>query len=303
MKKGQVNILLSTYNGEEYLENLLNSLLQQDYKDFIISIRDDGSVDSTYQILEKFSSYSNVRIIYGKNMGPTNSFFELLKESGGSEYYAFCDQDDYWHETKISRAIDKLLERGEKPLLYGSGLTVVDENLNFIRETRNDKFRPSFENALVENVIPGCTLVINSEARNLIIKELPSDLRMHDWWMYQVVSGVGEVVYDYESRILYRQHGKNTVGSDFNLLDKWKRRISQLKKVNNRLKYIMIHADYLYEIHYDDMNVNSQKELLAFINTKKGFSQKIKYIFIGKTYRMNFLDNIIFKTLFLIRKI
>lgn len=300
MKKRQVNVLLSTYNGEKYIEELLNSLLKQDYDDFIITIRDDGSLDRTRKILEKFNVYSNVKVIYGNNIGPTKSFFELLKICSDSEYYAFCDQDDYWCESKISRAIGKLVNREKKPLLYGSGVTIVDENLNVIRESRNKHFRPSFQNALMENVIPGCTLVINSEARTKILKEIPNDLRMHDWWMYQVISGIGEIVYDYESQILYRQHGQNTVGSDSSGLKKWIRRLNNINKTDKRLRYLMIHAKHLYRIHYDDMHSNNQKELFAFVNIEKGISHRIKYLIKGKAHRMNHLDNIIFKFLILI---
>ena len=110
MKK--VQILMSTYNGEKYVNEQIDSLLQQDHTNLEILIRDDGSKDSTVSILEEYHKENpNIKLIIDKNKGVISSFFELaMKASEEADYFAFCDQDDYWKPQKISRAVN-LLER------------------------------------------------------------------------------------------------------------------------------------------------------------------------------------------------
>ncbi|MGI8547659.1 MAG: glycosyltransferase family 2 protein, partial [Gemmatimonadaceae bacterium] len=75
------------------------------------------------------------------------------------------------------------------------------------------KRAPSFENAVVQNVATGCTIVINPAACKLLVSRLPTAVDMHDWWVYQAIAAVGDVIFDDQPSILYRQHGGNVVGA------------------------------------------------------------------------------------------
>ena len=109
LESEKVQILLSTYNGEKYLEELIISLLDQEYSNLSILIRDDGSVDRTVEILKKYENNNNISIIFGENLGVVDSFFELIKNADAeAEFVAFCDQDDLWEQSKIFRAVNIL---------------------------------------------------------------------------------------------------------------------------------------------------------------------------------------------------
>lgn len=247
---GKVLVLLSTYNGEEYLRDQLESLLHQDYEDMDILIRDDGSTDDTVVTLKEYQFLnSNVQVIEGTNIGLKASFYELLKkgsEREDVEYFAFCDQDDVWDEGKISRAVAALSGQlddqvGEEiyvnapdhemdysePILYCSRTQLTDADLNPIPDrTHSGRVHPAFANALIENIVVGCTMVMNRRMARLAIKYEPEYCIMHDWWFYLVSTALGRVMYDSRSYLLYRQHRGNVMGIDGKKSTELKNRIS-----------------------------------------------------------------------------
>lgn len=303
MKK--VQILLSTYNGESYVEEQINSLINQEYQNINIRIRDDGSKDRTIEILDELiTTNENISLIKGKNVGVIKSFFELLRDSSDSaEYFSFCDQDDFWETDKISRAIS-LLEKEEQtiPLMYCSRTTLVDQDLKVLGYSESPTKEITFANALVQNIATGCTVVINKKAKELIVKEFPNAVVMHDWWSYIVVSAFGKVVFDHESKILYRQHSNNTVGAATSILSKWSKRIRMFLKKGN-LKEISMQALEFERIHGVQLDPIKKQILNRFITSRNRFMQRLNYSIFGEAYRQDFLDNIIFKILIIINKI
>ena len=139
MKK--VLVLLSTYNGEKYLREQLDSVLSQEGVDVSLLIRDDGSKDGTINILKEYSAKLNVDYYEGANRGPSESFHDLLLHAQGYDYYAFCDQDDDWHKDKLRTAVERLEQMNqEAPILYCCNLNVVDENLKYCRICHVEKY-------------------------------------------------------------------------------------------------------------------------------------------------------------------
>ena len=162
-----IQILMSTYNGENYLREQLDSLLNQTYENIKILIRDDGSKDGTIQILKEYSEkYPNkIECIFDENIGVIKSFFELMKKSDEKcNYFAFCDQDDFWLKEKVEKAIEQIKE--EIPFLYCSNTILVDENLKILK-INNEKKEIDLNNILVENCATGCTVVINNKLLKL----------------------------------------------------------------------------------------------------------------------------------------
>ncbi len=197
----------------KYLRELLDSVWAQDYPDVTLSVRDDGSTDGTLALVERsLSDRANVTITAGANLGAGNSFLTLLRTASPSaSYAAFCDQDDVWLPGKLSVAVSAL-EPFDGPTLYCSAVNLVGEDLTYIRVHRRCVKRPSFENALVENIATGCTIVLNRPAIDLLASRVPKDFLMHDAWSYLVVAGCGYVVYDPRPQVLYRLHRSNTIG-------------------------------------------------------------------------------------------
>lgn len=213
----RVNVLLSTYNGSKYIKEQINSVLNQEGIDVLLFVRDDGSTDDTCNILKEYSSYQNVNLYFEKNIGCINSFFRLMdiaKECPQKgEYYAFCDQDDIWLPNKLFEGITAIKElNNNKPCMYCSNLYVVDKDLNYIKMMYNDFIQPNISTCLVENIATGCTIIINNCAVDFLSFKRPHYIIMHDWWIYCICILFGEVYFDKNAYIKYRQHGNNTIG-------------------------------------------------------------------------------------------
>ncbi|MGO3447035.1 MAG: glycosyltransferase [Kluyvera intermedia] len=206
---------MSTYNGDKYLSEQLDSLLLlEGHPD--IYIRDDGSTDKTKNIIKKYQSvHERITLIEGGNIGVVASFIALIQSvpSAKYSYYSFCDQDDFWEVDKVSRAIE-CIKDNNGAAMYCSTLNVVDASLEFKFLSSYPDKSPGLANALVENIVTGCTCVLNDIAFNKIKSYLPVADRivMHDWWFYLVMSSLGSIYFDRQSRIKYRQHGQNVAG-------------------------------------------------------------------------------------------
>lgn len=221
MKK--VTIMMSTYNGEKYIENQIDSIFKQTDVDIKLIIRDDGSTDRTIELIsKKILEYKNIEMYCdGNNIGACNSFLWLLEKSNDidSDYYAFCDQDDIWSPDKLNAAI-VMIEKSEQfnnaiPTLYCSAVTFVDENLNFIANSFINTAQMTFEKSVFDNRAIGCTLVFNKELIQRYIKyfnDYEEYIVMHDWTLVLLAHLIGNVIYDNNSYIFYRQHSDNVVG-------------------------------------------------------------------------------------------
>ncbi|MBS3976029.1 MAG: glycosyltransferase family 2 protein [Syntrophomonadaceae bacterium] len=304
MRTSRVHVLLSTYNGQKYLEELMDSVLQQDYPELAMLIRDDGSTDETLRILEKYSSLKNVQILHGKNIGVVRSFFSLLElSSPDAEYIAFCDQDDVWKKDKVARAVGILDRYSDNvPAMYCSRATLVDENLEILGLSQFYGREPAFGNALVQNIATGCTIIINNAARQLLLKKLPSAAIIHDWWIYLVVSAFGKVYYDVESRILYRQHSANTIGEKSGFLAKWTKRAKRFLKLG-RIPLVTKQANEFNKIYGESLPLDKKIMLDSFINQRSTFMGRLRYAFKGETYRQAKLDDLIFRVLIVLNRI
>lgn len=221
----KIAILLATYNGEKYISEQIESLLNQSFKDFNIFIHDDGSSDKTIEIIESFIKENPTKIfwVHGKPTGgPKQNFFYLLSNVE-AEYYMFCDQDDYWKKDKIQITLDFMkntqLKEKKLPILVFSDLEVVDSSLNIKMGSMNkiQKLNPDkvlVKDLLCQNNITGCTIMINFDLRQLSLKVKDySKIIMHDWWIALVASRYGKIVYCNQKLILYRQHPNNNIGA------------------------------------------------------------------------------------------
>lgn len=227
----QVQILLATYNGGEYIARQLESLLVQTYEDFEILVSDDGSKDDTLQTVRRYAEADQrIRILHderGPHGGARDNFLWLMSQAT-APYISFCDQDDVWLSDKLATELAEVQRLEEEygadvPLLAFSDLAVVDENLevvnpSFMKYAGLDPQRTSLANLLAQNVSPGCVMVVNhalySEACRL--PEDLSSMAMHDWWLMLTAAALGHIGFVDQPTMLYRQHGDNEVGAESN---------------------------------------------------------------------------------------
>lgn len=212
-----VVILLATYNGEKFLREQIDSLFAQTHKNIHIIVRDDGSQDDTVEILANYAAtYPNIfQVMQGPNLGFVGNFLELIAAAPtGAMAYFFCDQDDVWLPEKVASACRLMQNVPQGPVLHFGRLSVVDETLQPLHLSPLVS-RWSLGNALLESQITGCTMALNNEAMALFQSVRPRSDRIvaHDWWAYLVMSALGTLVYDSVPRILYRQHGNNSLGA------------------------------------------------------------------------------------------
>lgn len=239
----KVVVLMSTYNGEKYLREQINSILFQKGVDVLLIVRDDGSSDHTIDILSEYrDSIPNFEYIQGNNCGSTHSFSTLLEYAyhkyDNNVLYSFADQDDVWLENKLWIASQKVDSKSTLPVLYCSNLTCVDKELKYLCNMRRDIVGPYPKySSLVEPIATGCTMVFNSEAAKLYLLKYDKSVRMHDIFMSFIVAFLGEIYYDNKSYILYRQHGKNQIGGGTGLRDEvWGKLKSVLSISNQHLR-------------------------------------------------------------------
>ena len=221
----KVTVLLSSYNGEKYIAEQLQSLVAQQGVTIDILVRDDGSKDSTTKILDEWQERGALTWYETGNLGPGKSFIHLLQTAAPGGYYAFCDQDDVWLPNKLSLTMEKMKaveqENPGKPVIIHTDMYVVDENLNIQHNSfwRSSGLRPdvlrTFPYLCTCNSVNGCTILMNSVARELILsKFVEHDVIIHDVISALTVSYYGGVL-DYVDAptMLYRQHSSNVVGA------------------------------------------------------------------------------------------
>lgn len=304
MEDKKVVILMSTYNGEKYLAEQLNSLINQTYKNIEILIRDDGSNDNTIDIINEYAkNNSNIVVKIGENLGFINSFFELLKiADSNADYFAYCDQDDVWMEDKIERAVSFMNNSdSSKPVLYFSNSDYYDGEMNFLKTAEKNKIY-NFRNSLVECVTQGMTMVINRTAKQLIAENRPNNCLYHDWWTYMICSGFGEIIYDDKSLVKYRRHNKSVTVEG---KSPWQLFIWRVKNffVGDSLKEIKGQWQDYKNFYYEKLNDKDKKLLNLFARKRYNFFVALKKTFYPKRFRRKIIDEISVRVLFLIGKL
>ena len=303
----RIIVLLSTYNGERYLREQLNSLVTQKLKPFQILIRDDGSSDATMDIIKYYAdSYKFIKYYQGENLGPAKSFMELINKAEEADYYALCDQDDVWFEDKLSTAVNTLepIRPNDIPLLYCSRFTLTDEKLNPLDSEISKLYGyTDYAHSLLFQTAPGCTFVFNRAARDEIVKY---DMNreyciIHDSVIHKVCAMLGKVILDETSHMYYRQHGDNQIGLS---ADEKKNFIKRVKRFfTGELKhYRRDTALSLLNVYGDIMSEEYREltDIVAHYDVNKELSKKLRTMECFKTHSIN---DVYFKLLVLFKYI
>lgn len=221
-KQTTVHILLATYNGASYLTEQLESIARQTHSAWTLTVSDDGSTDETMDIVQHFATQVTqpVSMLQGPKAGSsTPNFCYLLAQAPADneqDLYAFCDQDDVWHDDKLERAVNWHTLHPSQPIrLYCGRTQFVNEKLHPIGLSPNIKRPPNFGNALVQNIASGNTMVFSHAILRAQKKVLPQHCVWHDWTTYIVATAIGGLVwFDEKPSLLYRQHERNVIGAN-----------------------------------------------------------------------------------------
>lgn len=290
---------MSTYNGEKYLEEQIDSIFSQNGVEVDLFVRDDGSKDRTYLKLETLrQKYPQINITKGTNIGYAKSFFSLLcNVPSDYEYYAFSDQDDVWKANKLADAV-KVLKTQKGPALYSCNLELVDQTLNSMG-VMEPPGEADFQKGryLIDRYSYGCTMVFNSQIRKIAVNNIPSIGVSHDNWLGLIAVFCGNFIFDKKPNILYRQHGSNVTGGKSGIIESWKRRIKNIHRIKEESKCAL--AKELLN-HFEKQFDDETKELLYMVaGYKKSFKAKMKFFFDKRTIRKSREKNIIFRMMIL----
>lgn len=245
----KVNILMSTYNGQQFLPDQIRSIQEQTYTDWTLYIRDDGSSDQTREIIQDFVKQdSRIHFIEteaGENIGVIKSFYRLINHEV-ADYYFFSDQDDVWLPDKLEVSLQKARTYPmDKPLMVYMDLKVVDQQLEVMTESmiRSQSHHANIElvQELTENTVTGGVAMINHRLAQMW--RVTENILMHDWYLALLASAFGTLVYIDQPGELYRQHSDNVLGA---------RTLSKRFK-----KWIRPHI--LFKVYWDLIK-NSQKQ-------------------------------------------
>jgi glycosyltransferase involved in cell wall biosynthesis len=212
-----VAILMGTRNGARFLAAQLETIAAQSHRDWRLVVSDDGSTDATRAVLAGFAAAHRVEIREGPRRGFAANFLGLAGDPAiRADFYAFADQDDLWHPDRLARGLARLTAApAERPALVGGRTRLIDEGGNPCGLSPEFRAPPSFENALVQSIAGGNTMLFNAAAKRLFEAAPEVPVVAHDWWAYQLVSGAGgTVIYDPEPMVAYRQHGANLIGGN-----------------------------------------------------------------------------------------
>ncbi|WP_328700481.1 glycosyltransferase [Alterinioella nitratireducens] len=217
-----VTIVMAVYDGAEFLAAQMESFAGQTHRDWDLVISDDGSTDDSDKVIAEFAATHPVRVMAGPRAGGTMNFLSaLVGIEGEPDYVAFSDQDDVWLPERLAHGIAALASvPADRPALYGSATWIVEEDLTNPRRSPTFPHPPAFRNALVQSIAGGNTMLLNRPAWEMARDAAGEAMAvggpyMHDWWLYQLISGAGgTVLRDNRPTLLYRQHGGNIFGTN-----------------------------------------------------------------------------------------
>lgn len=301
-----VEILMATFGGRAFLEEQLESLLDQSYRHWSLIIRDDGSSDGTLSLIHSYAARypGKIRVVnsVANKLGPCGNFASLL-EFSTAPYAMFCDQDDVWFREKIEISLEEMqrlegLFGKSCPLLVHTDLQVVNENLEIIADSfwkhqnlSTNKFL-SLNRLLVQNGVTGCATMINGSLRDMS-RPIPAGAIMHDWWTALVASAFGKIGFIDRPALKYRQHDCNEVGAK-----QWgwrfiRRRLSNPNEIRRSLRNTQIQAEAFLDRYGDKLSPDQHKLVrdYAALNSQTFWGRR-STILRGGYFKNGFLRNV-----------
>lgn len=295
-----VVVLMSTYNGELYIQEQIESILAQKDVEVELIVRDDGSTDDTIDILNNYKDCNKLTWYSGDNLGAAKSFMDLIYNSPNAGYYAFCDQDDIWLKDKLAIAISKLKEFDfSLPMLYYGRPRLVDANGNLLDAMASSDKMFTFGGSIINSNCTGCTMVFNRTLMEIVKKHRPKYVSMHDSWVHKVcIIHHGILVYDEDVHILYRQHGNNVIGVTNSFIGRIKKHINSFRNRECSRSKIIIS---LLDCYSSDMSEEDRQCANLVSSYKASFVDTIKLMMCKEICTESKKRNFLFKIAVLLR--
>lgn len=284
----KIEILLATYNGEKYVGEQIDSIINQTYNNWELLIRDDNSKDRTLEILKEYEKKDKrIKVIEDKkgNLGFVKNFEELLNNSK-EDWVMFSDQDDYWLENKIEKYVAILNTSSEdilkKPMLIHSNSFICDDNLEIIKdEFINSKIANKYneDDFYFAYFVQGSTVLIN---RAIIDLALPfsKNVTVHDRYFHLLAEFLGKRIFINESLIKYRQHSNNKIGAKSSVISK----ILKKRYFHNEDRELILEIQKKYKDNLETEQIEKIEKYLEVTNDKKN---RFLRFYLSREFKMN----------------
>lgn len=297
----RVNVLISTYNGETYLQEQVESIINQTYSNIYIYIRDDGSFDGTAKILDQLQKKYGEKLTYwlGENLGFGKSFLDILKEAEEGGYWAFCDQDDVWLPNKIEWAVEWMEKQTNHsiPLMFHSAFQNTDEQLNPRESYLPPSYSYDFVRSITDCLHMGFSAVINGTLRNMMLMGDETVLTTHDHWAELLVMEFGRVEFDSRIASLHRR-------LDCSLSEgTMKNRLKWLRGAFKGDSEILPSARECERVFGERMNTKDRRILNWFVYDRYHLTKSLKKAFYPRRWRPGISSEIVLRLLMLLGKV
>lgn len=291
----KVVVLMSTYNGELFLSEQLDSLFAQANVNLYLIVRDDGSTDRTKEILETYlrKKPDKMKVLFGENIGFSKSFYTLVENSGDYDFFAFSDQDDVWFPNKLEQEIKKLLENKLMPSMCFCNCWLTDEKLIVNKPLfENIQLPKQRYNRILENLAAGFTIVFNKAARDMFLKADKDKIEFHDFWLYSICSLLGSVIYNESILAYYRQHSNNYIGKNRDIYKKILYRINRIRNGSHLRENI---ASELLRCFGEKIDSTDKDKLRLIASYRDTLNKRLKLLFSSEYTLGSFKKNLMFK--------
>lgn len=299
-----ISVCMASYNGGLFIRQQLDSILSQLGVEDEVVVVDDCSTDNTHEILSEFDDKRLTVVRNIENLGVLKSFSKALSVAKG-DYLFLSDQDDVWLPDKVEKSLYEMKRmEGEygkdKPLLVHTDLKLVDSDLKPIANSfwEQKKFNiekcQDFPRLLMQNVVTGCTCMINRPLKELALP-VPENVIMHDWWFALVAVSQGHVSAIMEQTILYRQHDRNVLGSKTWLKYVVSRIAENFKSdyIRDSIKRVILQATVFRDKYYDDLDEHCKKPLDILCGLMEyGFLARRYYVIKYQFLKAGFVRNL-----------
>lgn len=298
----QACVIMATYNAEDYIEEQLNSIENQTYKNIDIYIHDDGSTDETIKIIKNYKrKYNNIYFIEDNITfkSSNKNFFHLMKTISRKqyEYIFFSDQDDIWDENKVSILIKHIKKYSKDiPVMVHTDAVVVNCANKIISPSFNkyadiEMEREDFISIALNNNAQGSSMVINKKCLDYINVN-QNNIDMYDHYMSMITAYYGKQEFINTALIRYRQHESNVIGAIKS------RRIYQFFSKKNYMNYTNCKTkeiDNAIKILIEFNKTALDNSISNFINILKSnnFFKKIKFICKKRLYKKRKIKHLI----------
>ena len=297
----EIEVLLATYNGQDYLNDFLISLSQQQGVKIHLRVSDDGSTDNSIGIVQSFiSKFASVLIFSGPQKGPSANFFYLM-ELSEYDFVALADQDDIWMPNHLIDSITRLqVDAHPFAMTFCQVAETSDPASPGFKLWPKITSPPEFHEIFFENYARGCTIVMKKDLVKLVSDRAAEQIVMHDWWIYLVAKSCGSAIYAQTCEIKYRIHSKNTIGrgprAHIRLINTYKTVRSNYWKPWEQLVEL--------DLHFNELMLRKERTEIGrlFDLADLPFGKRLSEIFfVKKRFRRNTISDFCVKIYLLIR--